>query len=165
MENPKTLEILKQAIIMEKRGYAFYSKVAEQTNDPDVKNIFVIMANEEVLHSKFLAEQFAYYDKENKFVEVVFPEEDAVTEMVLSSEIKNKIAAAGFEAAAIAAAVDFESRAIDVYTKQAEAATDPNEKKLYAWLSDWEKGHHKFLYELDQDLKERVWYDNQFWPF
>jgi rubrerythrin len=42
---------------------------------------------------------------------------------------------------------------------------DPNEKKLFNWLADWEKGHLKILNDLDNDLKEKIWYDNQFWPF
>ena len=58
-----------------------------------------------------------------------------------------------------------EKKAIDVYSTQAETATDPNEKILYNWLSDWEKGHLKILNDLDNELKEKIWYNNQFWPF
>jgi rubrerythrin len=63
--------------------------------------------------------------------------------MILSDEIKNKLSAAGFEAAAISAAVDMEKKAIEVYSTQAEVSADPNEKKLFNWLSDWEKSHLK----------------------
>ncbi len=79
--------------------------------------------------------------------------------------MKEKISSAGFEAAAISAAIDFEKRAIDVYARQAEATADPNEKALYKWLSDWEKGHLKVLSDMDNQLKEKIWNDNQFWPF
>ena len=37
MENLKTLEILKMAILMEKRGHAFYSQVASQTKSFEIK--------------------------------------------------------------------------------------------------------------------------------
>ncbi len=56
-----TLDILKQAILLERRGKAFYNQVATQTNNPDVQNIFEIMTKEEVLHEKFLSDQYKAY--------------------------------------------------------------------------------------------------------
>ncbi len=167
MENKQVLEILKQAILLEKRGYAFYSTVAGQTTDPEIKNIFQVMADEETLHVKFLSDQFASYDKTKSFLKVDLPDfaTDTIANLVLSDEVKKKISAAGFEAAAIAAAIDMEKRAIEIYSKQAENTDDPNEKELYKWLADWEKTHLKILNKLDEDLKEKIWFDNQFWPF
>ncbi len=55
MENTKTIEILKQAILLEKRGKAFYMNAMENSGDSDVKRIFQIMAEEEDEHVKFLA--------------------------------------------------------------------------------------------------------------
>ena len=60
---------------------------------------------------------------------------------------------------------DMEKKAIEIYSKQAESAVDINEKKLFSWLADWEKGHLKILNDLDNELKEKIWFDNQFWPF
>jgi rubrerythrin len=85
--------------------------------------------------------------------------------MILSEEVKKNISSAGYEAAAIAAAIDMEKRAIEVYGEQAKTAADPAERSLFAWLSDWEKGHLKILSDLDNELKEKIWFDNQFWPF
>jgi rubrerythrin len=163
----KTLDILKQAILLERRGKAFYSQVAKQTNNPDVQNIFEIMAKEEIMHDKFLSEQYKAYEKDGHFASIDLPkeEEDGIANLVLNDEIKKSIGAASYEAAAISAAIDMETKAIKVYAEQAEAATDPQEKELYQWLSDWEKTHHKILHELDEDLKHRIWNDNQFWPF
>lgn len=167
MENQKTIDILKQAILLEKRGYAFYMNVAEQTKDPDIKNIFSIMAEEETTHVKFLCDQFASFDKSHQFLKMNLPElaNEKITQLVLSEDIKSKISAAGFEAAAISAAIDMEIRAVAIYTSQAGIASDPNEKQLYAWLAEWEKTHLKVLTNLDNELKEKVWFDNQFWPF
>ncbi|MDA3912232.1 MAG: ferritin family protein [Bacteroidales bacterium] len=163
----KTLDILKQAILLERRGKAFYNQVAKQTDNPDVQNIFEIMAKEEVLHEKFLSDQYKAYEKDGKFANLELPNEDndGIANMVLSKDMKKSIEAAGFEAAAISAAIDMETKAIKVYADQAQAATDSKEKALYEWLSDWEKTHHRILHELDEDLKQRVWNDNQFWPF
>jgi len=167
MENQKTLDILKMAILMEKRGFAFYTKVAEQATDPEIKDIFSTMAAEETTHVKFLSDQFLSLEKNQKFESVNLPAiaADRIANMILSEEVKQKINAAGFEAAAISAAIDMEKNAIEVYSQQAASSTDPNEQKLFSWLADWEKGHLKVLNDLDNELKEKIWFDNQFWPF
>jgi len=167
MDNLKSLDILKNALIMEKRGEAFYKKVAEQTDNIDVKLIFSTMAQEEHLHIEFLSRQYARFFKHHTFEINEFPENTGINtaNLILAENIKKNIAAAGFEAAAISAAIDMENKAIEVYTERAVNSTDPNEKKLYDWLARWEQGHHKLLYYLDQELKEKIWFDNQFWPF
>ncbi|MEI6175011.1 MAG: ferritin family protein [Bacteroidota bacterium] len=167
METQKALDILKMAIIMEKRGHAFYAKVAEQTADPEIRHIFLTMADEETQHIKFLSEQYINYEKTHTFKNVELPDlaNEGFATLILSDEMKSKISSAGFEAAAISAAIDFEKRAVEVYSKQANTTTDPNEKSLYRWLSEWEDGHLKILNKMDNELKEKIWNDNQFWPF
>lgn len=168
MESTKALDILKEAILLERRGKAFYTNVAEKSDSPAAKKIFMMMAEEEDEHIRFLSKQFANFVKENKFVRPENHEEDPNEETVLkilSEDIKNQINAASFEAAAISAAMDFETRAVKIYSDRAEQATDPNEKEMYQMLADWEKGHHFLLHRLNEDLKEQVWNDNSFWPF
>ncbi|KAF0201308.1 MAG: hypothetical protein FD170_2767 [Bacteroidetes bacterium] len=165
MENTQSNEILKTAILMEKRGKAFYEMVAQQTKSEDVKKIFTMMAEEEQTHVEFLSKQFANYNKNQKFDKIELKADAGIVDEILSGDIKKQISAASFEAAAISAAIDMETKAIEVYSKQAAAATDPNEKELFSWLADWERGHHKVLHELNEQLKEDIWYDNQFWPF
>lgn len=165
MENTQSNEILKTAILMEKRGKAFYEMVAQQTKSDDVKKIFSMMAEEEQTHVEFLSKQFASYNKNQKFDKIELKADAGIVDEILSGDIKKQISAASFEAAAISAAIDMETKAIEVYSKQAAAATDPNEKELFSWLADWERGHHKVLHELNEQLKEDIWYDNQFWPF
>ena len=167
METSKALEILKMAILMEKRGHAFYAKVAEQTPDPEIKHIFLTMADEETKHVKFLSEQYIGYEKNNTFLKVDLPDlaNEGFATLILTEEMKNKISSAGFEAAAISAAIDFEKKAVEVYSKQAETSNDPIEKALYSWLAEWEGGHLRILSDMDNELKEKIWNDNQFWPF
>lgn len=166
MKKSKTLEILKTAILLERRGKAFYSQVANQAKDEDVKKFFQLMADEEDDHIRYLTEQFSHYTETKEFKQVSLPKEEFTEdEQILSEKVKEKISAASYEASAIAAAIDFETRAVKVYSQQAENATDPEEKKFYEWLAEWEMGHHKVLHELDEDLKSRVWEDNNFWPF
>ncbi len=161
-------DILKEAILLEKRGKAFYSNVAEQSKSKAAKKIFSMMAEEEDEHIKFLSRQFKSYAQDQKFVKPdkheEDPNEDTVVQ-ILSDEIKKEISAASFEAAAISAAMDFETRAVKIYSDRGQEATDPMEKETYQMLAAWESGHHRLLHRLNEDLKEKVWNDNSFWPF
>jgi rubrerythrin len=42
MDESKSMEILKTAILLERKGKAFYSSVADKADDPDVKQFFSI---------------------------------------------------------------------------------------------------------------------------
>lgn len=161
------LNILKEAILLERRGKAFYSKVAEQTADPAVKEFFEIMAKEEDRHIEILEKQFAAFVQNQQFAPLSSDEKDQKPQayQVLSGEIKDKIAAAEFEAAAISAAMLMEERAVAFYGGRAKEADSPDEEMFYLWLSDFEQGHLSYLAQLDQELREGVWNDNQFWPF
>ncbi|MFC0876081.1 ferritin family protein [Saccharicrinis sp. FJH2] len=159
-------DILKEAILLEMRGQSFYSNVSEKSDNEAAKEFFDLMAKEEGEHIRFLKEQFDNYTKNAKFTapKKIDTDDDTVTQ-ILTDKIKKEISAASFEAAAISAAMDFETRAVKIYADRAKEATDPEEQKTYDMLAKWEVGHQKFLHEINEELKERVWYDNQFWAF
>ena len=164
--NDKAIDVLKTAILLERRGKAFYTQAARQSESKSAKKIFEMMAEEEDAHIDFLTRQFKSYLENQEFLKTdPAPEEDEAIVEILTEQIKKEINAAGFEAAAISAAIDFENNAIAVYSNRAEEATDPNEKEMYQMLADWEKGHHHLLHKLNEDLKEQIWNDNNFWPF
>ena len=52
-----------------------------------------------------------------------------------------------------------------LYKSREEEATDPNEKKLYGILAAWEGDHSKMLVDINNSLKDEIWYDNNFWAF
>jgi rubrerythrin len=160
-------DILKTAILLELRGKAFYSTAAREAKSQAVRKIFTMMAGEEDGHIAFLSRQFSEYEKSGKFAKNTFetPADDSDAAIILSEQVKNEISAAGFEAAAISAAIDFENRAIEIYQTRANEATDPNEKEMYQMLADWEQTHFHLLHKINEDLKEQIWYDNHFWPF
>jgi rubrerythrin len=168
MEKKSTTDILKEAILLEQRGKAFYSNIAAQTKSEAVRKVFSMMADEEDQHILFLSRQFTHYQKHKTFTGNAAHTDDPSEEVamqVLSAKMKDQISAASFEAAAISAAMDFETRAVNLYAGRAESATDANEKATYNMLAEWERGHHKWLMKIDKDLREQVWYDNNFWPF
>jgi rubrerythrin len=166
MTEDKTIEILKNAILLEKRGHAFYREIAQQTSGAAVREFFNMMADEEVKHIKILADQFKSYQANQKFVAGELDESqfNEIASKVLTQAFKKEISAADYEAAAISAAMSMEEKAIELYSDRAKQTQDPNEQGLYDWLARWEMEHLKFLAQIDKELKEEVWNDASFWP-
>jgi len=161
------LDILKEAILLEWRGRAFYQKVADQAQNEAVREFFETMVAEEQHHMDILGEQLRSYRANQTFEPLAADDAQGqpLPDLVLSDEVKKQIAGAGFESSAISAAMLMEERAVKLYGDRANATGDDQEKALYQWLSNWEKGHLAFLADLDKDLKAAIWDDNQFWPF
>jgi rubrerythrin len=165
MPAEKAVEIIKGAILLETKGKAFYKKTAEQTASQAVKDFFENMAMEEDEHIKILSEQFKSLVKDGSMSNVKLSgSASAISASVLSEKIKKEIDGAGYEAAAISAAIAMEDKAVSFYSDRAQKADDPAEKDLYNWLANWEKGHLNLLMAVDKELQESIWNDNQFWP-
>ncbi|HPH03465.1 MAG TPA: ferritin family protein [Spirochaetota bacterium] len=159
------LEALKEAILSERRAAAFYETAAKNAGDAGVRSVFSTMAEEERGHARLLAKQWASAVQGGNFsAPSDEPMQPGAQDAIVSHAIRNGLLAAGFEAGAIAAAMALEERAIKFYGARAEVATDPNEKALYCWLATWEKGHLEFLAKMDDQLRETVWHDQNFWP-
>ncbi len=168
MSVERSLEVIKQALLLEKRGKSFYSKVAEHTQHASVREFFETMAEEEQGHIHALLKQYKAMKERGRFESGSFDESvdiRAAADQVLNQEIISKINGADYESAAISAAISMEERAVKIYSERAESAVDAEEKKLYAWLSRWERAHLHQLLEIDRIISERIWADNNFWPF
>lgn len=168
MDQNTTLDILKSAILLERRGKAFYESVAEKAKGEAVKEFFRLMAEEEDEHVRQLTEQFKTYKETKRFSKKTYTKEEAdnheAASKVLTEKMKSEIEAASFEAAAVSAALSMEKKAIDLYSQRAKTAEDPEEKALYEWLSTWEIGHLDSLNRLEREITESIWGDNNFWP-
>jgi rubrerythrin len=169
MPSSATLEILKQAILLEKRSRAFYRHVAQQTSHRAVETFFSLMAAEEEQHIDMLSRQYKAFKNDRRLAPMDYPAagEPAaeLSHQVLTAELVDAVAAAGFEAAAIGAAMALEQKAVDLYAQRSDAAADAEEKALYHWLSRWEHTHLEFLATLDREMTQKIWHDQQFWPF
>lgn len=158
-------DILKGAILLERKGRAFYTTAASEARNADVKKFFEAMAAEEATHEEILSRQFSILAKEGRFAPAKLDAKADPSPVVMTESFRKEVGAAGFEAAAISAAMALEERAVQFYGDRAASATDPEEKRVYQWLSDWEKTHLTLLAQMDKSLQEAVWYDNQFWPY
>ena len=167
MDKSNTLTILKNAFLIERKGKSLYEKAMDHAKDDAVKAFFKDLVDDEQEHMNILEKQFKAYMKDSKFMAGGFENDASVVTApdILDETLKDKINAASFEATAITAAIGFEEKAVNMYANRAQEATDPEEKKMYKWLSVWEKTHLKKLMALEASLIENVWNDNNFWPF
>jgi rubrerythrin len=166
MSKETRMNILKGALLLEYKGKALFDSVAGNTEIEEVKELFRILAHEEENHIAMLNKQLVRLIKGGKLDETSSSEElpPSTAEAVLTQTIVDRVHGAGYEAAVISAALDFEKKAVKFYTEQSAVAETEEEKHLYEWLKRWETGHMQMLAEMDEGLKEKIWYDNQFWP-
>ncbi|MDN5280103.1 MAG: hypothetical protein PWR01_4068 [Clostridiales bacterium] len=168
MNQSHKIEILKQALLLEKRGQAFYQKVAEHTEHHAVKKFFSLMAEEERKHIQALLKQYHFLKDSGDFGETesgFFEDLTQTAEEVLTKDIVEKIANSDYESAAIAAAINMEEKAVKIYSERAAKSDDVEEKRLYDWLAKWEQKHLNELMMIDESITEKIWLDNNFWPF
>ncbi|NOZ61356.1 MAG: ferritin family protein [Calditrichaeota bacterium] len=159
------IDILKGAILLEINGKTFYESVAKQTGSESVKDIFDTMAAEEQKHIAILSDHYTKLVKNGTIEPKKYQDTpDSASSAVLIEKICNEISGADFEAAAISAAMAMEEKAVQYYSERAETSNDENEVALFRWLANWERTHLQFLSDLDRELKEQIWSNNQFWP-
>lgn len=102
-------EVLREAILFERRGKEFYSQVAQQTQSPAAREVFSLMAGEEERHIQALVKLGQGLAGEGGF-----PGREggpAKPDPLLSERIKREIQAASY------AAMGLEERAIAFYSQ------------------------------------------------
>lgn len=166
MEKTKAMDVLKQAILLEIKGKAFYESAARESKINGIRQVFETMAEEEKGHIDVLTRQLKSVGRSGKFEPASFTQmAEDITPQILTEEIRKNAADAAYEAAAIGAAMDMEDKAVKFYGNRAQETDDPMEREMFQWLSDWEKTHLTLLSGLDKQLQEEIWNDQSFWPF
>jgi rubrerythrin len=116
MAENKTLNIIKKVILLEHRGKALYESAAHKTEVAAVKELFEMLAEEEEKHIDILNKQFILVAKGKNFEAGELDKVESTTaKTVLSQAIVKGISGAGYEAAVIAVALEFEKNAVKYY--------------------------------------------------
>ena len=170
MENKKKIlvEGLLKAIKAERYGHSFYMMAANSTDDPKGKKVFEELAHEELNHMHFLGKHYDSVLKTGMLDQSAKLGQRAdLSGMspIFSESLKARIKDANFEMTSLSIGIQLEHDAMSYYSSQAEAADDPQVKKFYAELAEWEAGHyHALLRQLDE-LKDDYWSAGGFAPF
>jgi len=158
-------DVLKRAMLLEMNGKEFFNMAARTASSDVARELFEHMVKEEAHHLHILEITFKRHLEEGKVIlpseeELEFGFKDPVLDKSFLMELKNS----QFDSSAISIALTLEERAFKFYQKEEAAATDPDIKQLFTWLADWELDHHRKLMELEEDYRQEVWNDSNFWP-
>ena len=158
-------DVLKRAILLEMNGLEFFSMAAKMATSPVAKELFEHMVKEEEHHLHILQLTFKRHLDEGKVVlpseaELQFGFQDTIIDRSFLEELRNN----DFDSSAISIALTLEERAFKFYQQEEQLATDPEIKKLFTWLTDWEIDHHQKFMALEEDFRQEVWNDSNFWP-
>ena len=143
-------EALALSIEMEKEGYSFYKKTAENAADEMTKDVFEFLAKEELKHIDAIK---TYYDAEiaNSKVDIASikgsqAHEDAKKAILnLFEGLDKKVPVDKPDLEAYRFARDFEKNGERFYREAASEATDPNVIKLFEFLVEEELRHFQMI--------------------
>ena len=167
-EKKRLAQGLLGAIKAEKYGHSFYLMAANSTEDRKGKEVFEVLAAEELDHAKFLQTHYESVIKTGK------PSSSASlgrqadlsgVSPIFSDSLRQRIKEANFEMTSLSIGIQLEHEAMDYYRAQAEQTDDPEIRKMFLFLSDWEAGHYRALLRQHDMLKEDYWSAGGFAPF
>jgi rubrerythrin len=159
---------LRHAIKAERDGHSFYRMAADSSKDPKAKEVFGQLAREELDHLEFLTQHYEAALKTGR------PSESAAlgkrvdlsgSSPIFSSGIKDRLREAHLEMSALSIGIRLELDAMNFYRSHAEDADNPDVRKLYNELAEWEAGHYEALLRQQEALKEDYWSESRFSPF
>jgi rubrerythrin len=170
MEEKKkqVVEGLMQAIKAERYGHTFYLMAARTTEDPKGKEVFEMLAHEELYHMHFLRN---HYDSiietgEPSMVEKLNSPADLTgVSPIFSDDLRGRIKDASFEMTCLSIGIRLEQDSMNFYRSQAATAENSEIKKFYGQLAEWESGHYQALLRQQEELKEDFWSEGGFAPF
>ncbi len=160
------IEAVKNAIMVEIKGQQLYEHAVQQTKNPDAKAMFEMLAADEVKHVRMLQAQFKYLTEGDlSALDEIHPAEvDHRSQSIITDNFKKSIKRGDFEMAIIGIGCDLENKAIAYYKEQAAVVDDPDLKKLFTWLAEWEVDHLDQLRELESLYQDAYWADQGFSP-
>jgi rubrerythrin len=159
---------LSTAMRAENDGHYFYLMAAQNTNDPQGKQVFEQLARDELTHLEFLRKQHAALTETgtvDKALDLGAPTTFAATHPIFSEAIQKRVGEAHYEMTALSVAIQLEAQSHQFYAEQAARNDDTTIKRFYTKLAAWEQGHFDALSRQYDELKEDYWGQNRFAPF
>ena len=164
-EAQKALEILQSAMKMEKDGHEFYLKSAEKSQSDVARNLFEVLAKEEIVHQEVISEIYEALKEGNQWPDVrITPVHAENAETIFSAALKDpqQQKAAADDLEAIGIALKMEERSFKLYSERAKESTYPAEESFYSALALEEKKHIISLHDTEEYLTDpEGWFMNK----
>jgi rubrerythrin len=141
---------LQEALDLERRGKSFYEQAAERTVNESGKAMFRSLAEDEVLHAEMIQRQIDALDAGEGWQALgVAAEGEVDLDTPLFPEGKEELEEAvepdASDRDALLFGLKIENDSFDLYQKQAKAATAPNARQMYEYLTAAERTHFNLL--------------------
>jgi rubrerythrin len=159
---------LKTAIEFEGDGHNFYMMAAGNTDDQKGKEVFEMLAREELEHRRFLRHQY------QSFLETGYPDKGTTLPRhgsfkgdhpIFSTGIRERISQAHMEMSALSIGIQLELSSIQFYQREAEKHDGSRVGEFFRDLEQWEKEHYDALLRQQEALKQEYWSEGGFSPF
>lgn len=159
---------LRKAAMAELEGHNFYMMAANTTTDQKGKEVFTLLAREEMDHFKFLKTHYESVQESGKLSKTAklgarSGFDDAWP--IFSAELKRRAGEAHYEMTALAVGIQLEQDAMKFYSEQSQKVADPVAQNFFQELAEWEKGHYNALLKQQESLKHDYWEGAGFEPF
>lgn len=143
-------EVIRAAMEVEKNGHRFYSSMVPKAHSDLARELFSMLAQDEVGHLKTLEkmvplyEEGEFWENEEEFLpylrrfsdKEIFPSAEQVEAALVSQEGDLK---------ALDLAIEAEEKFAAYFHKAADHARTPEGKKAFAWLAGEEDRHAEIL--------------------
>jgi rubrerythrin len=163
----RLLTPLRDAIIAERAGNAFYEAASRNTPDPKGRETFLLLAAEEALHEKYLREQYALVSA-GAVPSPLIDSSGAIFDArspIFTPELKERIGTAHWEMTALSVGMQLEENSIRLYRRLSQESEAPEFQHFFEKLARWEEGHATALRRQYHLLLESYWQEARFAPF
>lgn len=142
-----TLTALHMAIQTEIDGHNFYQRFAQQSEDPNARQMFDRLARDEIMHLEMLRNTKAMLEQTGEWAaykRVTFEELPAAP--IFSRErVEQNLVAHTSDLSALRVAYLIEKDAVDFYTRASAETSDLNGRRMFQDLAHMETGHMVLL--------------------
>ncbi|MBN2897668.1 MAG: ferritin family protein [Clostridia bacterium] len=158
------LTAIKQAILMEIEGYEFYRMAQKNFDNPEVKDAFGTLMDEERMHADWLKTTYEHLNHSpDKSLDLSFLDTKPSAKIFDWKNLMHQSAQSPL--AALGIALELEKSSMAHYKNLAQQADDANLERLFNVLATWEESHYKQFDELYQQLKDEWWSTQHYAPF
>ncbi len=156
-EAQKALEILQSAMNMEKDGHEFYLTAAKNSQSDIARNLFEVLAKEEIVHQEVISEIYEALKSSNQWPDVrIIPVHAENAENIFSAALKDpqQKSSATDDLEAVGIALKMEERSFKLYSGRAKESTHSAEENFYKALAIEEQKHIISLRDTEEYLTD-----------
>jgi rubrerythrin len=155
------VEALQLALDTEKKGYRFYMIAAKSSKDPKGREVFEHLAKDEIEHMGVIATIFESLTNSEPWMtyeEAVEKYGNTPAEKIIFPDVPEEPQENFNDIKALEEALEFEKKAVEFYTRQAESSEGEQARAFYNSLIEIEEGHVQIIQaELDSLMGAGVW--------